>query len=142
MTMNEIQKRAKTYENLFEQAPMKKTFQMEVSYDENGDATFTMPYQEKFNHGLGSTHGGVLATILDNAGWFTAATRYDYWIVTTDLHIQMLNPVTGSGLKATGKLTKAGKRMAFTTMELWDDNENIIATGTGSFAVMDQKIHS
>ena len=75
---------------LFSRAPMKKTFGMNLSYNDNESAIFEMPYDQKFNHAFGGIHGGVLATLLDNAGWFSASIYYDTWISTIDLQIQYL----------------------------------------------------
>ena len=43
---------------LFSKAPMKKTFNMELSYNGQDQATFSMPFDQKFCHALGSLHGG------------------------------------------------------------------------------------
>ena len=77
MSSTDIARRSQRLTALFARAPMKKTFGMTVSFDEQGDATFVMPHQKAMEHALGDTHGGVIATLIDNAGWFTAATRYD-----------------------------------------------------------------
>ena len=69
---------------LFSKAPMKKTFGMKLSYNDKDQATFSMPFDQKFCHALGSVHGGV-GGMLDNAGWFTVQPHYETWVNTIDL---------------------------------------------------------
>ena len=124
--------------SLFDKAPMKRTFNMSLDYDSSGSAIFTMPYDAKFNHSLGGTHGGVIATLLDNAGWFAAAVQYDYWLATVDLHVQLLKHVSGEALKAKGEIIKTGKQLSFTRMEVTDSAGQIIAIASGTFSVTSQ----
>ena len=99
---------------------------MELSYNSEGGAVFVMPYQEKFDHTLGSVHGGVISTLLDNAGWFTASPYYDYWISTVDLQVQFLKHTSNSGLTSVGEIVKVGKSMTFTRMELFDEEKSLL----------------
>ena len=125
---------------LFAKAPMKKTFNMELTYNEKDQAIFTMPFDEKFCHALGSIHGGVLSTLLDNAGWFTVQPFYENWINTIDLQVQMLLPTSKKSLRSTASIIKQGKKIAFTKMEIWDEDNTLIATGTATFAISDKKL--
>ena len=125
---------------LFSKAPMKKTFNMELSYNGQDQATFSMPFDKKFCHALGSLHGGVISTLLDNAGWFTVQPHYETWINTIDLQVQLLLPTSNQSLTSKGTLVKKGKTIAFSKMEVRDEDDNLIATATGTFAVSDQKI--
>ena len=111
---------------------MKKTFGMTLKYD-NKQAVFTMPYKALFDHSLNATHGGVISTLLDNAGWFTAACFFDHWIVTTNISVQFLKPSSKSALVGTGRIIKYGKNIAFTEMEAKNENNELIAKGTASF---------
>ena len=137
MNIKENQKKAIA---LFAKAPMKKTFNMELTYNDQDQAVFNMPYDEKFCHALGSIHGGVLSTLLDNAGWFTVQPFYENWINTIDLQVQMLLPTSKKNLRSTASIVKQGKKIAFAKMELRDEDNALIATGTATFAVSDKKI--
>ena len=120
---------------LFSRAPMKKTFDMELTYNDDDQAIFTMPFDQKFCHALGSMHGGVLSTLLDNAGWFTAQPYYETWINTIDLQVQLLLPTSNKTLISKGTLVKKGKTIAFSKMEVRDEDDILIASATGTFAV-------
>ena len=124
---------------LFSRAPMKKTFNMILSYNKEDQAIFTMPFDKKFCHALGSLHGGVLSTLLDNAGWFTVQPYYENWINTIDLQVQLLLPTSNKTLVSKGTLVKKGKAIAFSKMEVFDEDDLLIATATGTFAVSNKK---
>lgn len=119
----------------FAQAPMKKTFGMELSFDEAHRAVFHLPHNPNLEHALHDTHGGVIATLLDNAGWFTAAVEYDCWIATVELTVRLLEPARTEDLRAVGTLLKAGKNIAIARMEVRSASDRLVATGAGTFAV-------
>ena len=123
---------------LFAKAPMKKTFNMNLSYNDNDQAVFKMPFDQKFCHALGSIHGGVISTLLDNAGWFTAQQFYETWINTIDLQVQLISPTANKSLISIGKVIKKGRSIAFSSMEVRDEDNKLIATGTATFAVTDK----
>ena len=118
--------------DLFSKAPMKQTFNMALSYKDN-EAHFSMKYDSKFNHSLSGTHGGVVATLLDNAGWFAAALNYDTWIATSNISINYLKQSSKSDLLAVGKTVRSGKKVAYTYMEVKDSAGDLVAYATGSF---------
>ena len=125
---------------LFDSAPIKHSFGMELSYREDGRAVFDLPYNSKLNHALGDTHGGIIATLLDNAGWFTVAAHYGMWVVTVDLNIHLLEGAGQSDLVAVGRLVRAGKKLAVADMEVRSKKGSLIAIGSGSFSVTSKSI--
>lgn len=120
---------------LFARAPIKQAFGMELSYDGEGRALFDMPYNPALDHFLGGIHGGIIATLLDNAGWFTAATCYDTWVATVELQVRLLVAVEQVGLHAAGSLLKVGKRFAVGEMQVRTADGRLVAVGSGTFAV-------
>ncbi|HOX43065.1 MAG TPA: PaaI family thioesterase [Myxococcota bacterium] len=127
--------RAEALVRLFAGAPLQRTTGMVLSYDAELRAVFDMPHNPAFEHALGDTHGGVIATLLDNAGWFTAAVKYDTWIATTDLHVRLLEPSRKEALRATGRLVRAGSSQAVCDMEVRSASGRLVATGTAAFTV-------
>ena len=120
---------------LFNDSSIKKTFGMDLSYDENGSAVFHMPYNPGFDHGLKQIHGGVYATLLDNAGWFTVAPHYNTWIATVEMQIRLLEPVEKKELISKGRILKAGKKIAVAEMEVRTADNILVGQGSGTFAV-------
>ena len=119
---------------LFDKAPIRQTFGMSLSYDKEGRAVFDMPYHAGFDHALKGVHGGVFATLLDNAGWFTAAVHYETWIASIEFSTRLLEPVSGEDLIARGEIIRVGKRLAVTEMTVHTASQRLVAVGTGTFA--------
>jgi uncharacterized protein (TIGR00369 family) len=88
---------------------------------------------------MGNTHGGVYATMLDNAGWFTSvANRADGgWVATTELSVRFLRPVTHSALRAVGNLIKQGKRQDIVEAHLYDEQAELVGHAIGTFMVLE-----
>jgi uncharacterized protein (TIGR00369 family) len=120
---------------VFSAARVKTAFNMHLSYDDQATPIFEMPYSSQFDHGLDDMHGGVIATLLDNAGWFAAAVHYDNWIYTSDLHTRFLEPANHQDLRAVGRVVRAGLKMAITDMEVRTTSGRLVAVATGSFVV-------
>ncbi len=118
-----------------ERAPIARAMGMTLAFNDANEAVFTMPHNPDFDHALGGIHGGVMATMLDNAGWFTAAASRDEntWVATSTLTVHYLAPGAGSTLTAKGKMVKSGKRQDVVEMTLHDDAGNLLAYGTGTF---------
>ncbi len=118
---------------LFASAPIAQSMGMVAHYDEEGRAVFTQSYHPGFDHALGGVHGGLIATMLDNAGWFTVAPHYENWVATVEFSVRLHAPVSQRGLVATGELQRLGRRMAVARMEVRDEADRLIATGSGTF---------
>lgn len=133
--MKKIQERQMKLIELFDRAPMKHTFGMDLSYDEKNNALFRMAHNDAFTHAMGQMHGGVIMTLLDNAGWFTVAARYSTWVSTAEIQVRILEPVQNKTLIASGRTIKEGKRIAMAEMELRSEDGLLVAVGSGTFAV-------
>jgi uncharacterized protein (TIGR00369 family) len=116
--------------------PIMRTMGITLEYNEDGEAVFRMPRNPDFHHGMGDTHGGVFATLLDSAGWFTVAAKCGKFVLTSDLHVRMLQGAKNQDLVATGKLIRSGSKIAVAEMTLCSADGELIAVGTGSFAIM------
>jgi uncharacterized protein (TIGR00369 family) len=125
--------------HLFNQeAPLARTFGMKLSFDDKGQAIVDLPYNPGLDHPLGGVHGGVYATMLDTAGWFTAAAAHEVncWLTTAEMSIHFLLPVERTSLQARGELIKVGKRQDVAQMRLYDGEGRLVAHGTGTFIVL------
>jgi len=98
-------RRRSELETLFNShAPIGRALGMSLCYDGEGRACFDQPYNPDFDHALNGIHGGVIATLLDNAGWFTAAPFYENWIATVEMQMRLHEPVRHEHLTSIGSL--------------------------------------
>jgi len=98
----------------------------------------------------GSLHGGVISSTLDFMGGLVAflsvlktmqgqsvqvmAARFAK-IGTIDMRIDYLRPGLGDYFIATGYVLRTGNKVAVTRMELHNNERQLIAVGTGAYAV-------
>ncbi len=107
------------------------------------DGTVFWEYEvrpEHFNP-HGALHGGVLATLLDTAMGHVVAREVmpqGRINAAANLDIQYLAPVRRGVefLRATARITKLGKRLAFTTATAVDDKGTVVATATSTQALL------
>src|SRR5262249_51773965 len=98
-------------------------------------AVFHMPYNPNFDHALHQVHGGLIATMIDNAGWFTVAPHFDHWIATVEFTTRLHEPVAEEELISTGNIVRLGKRLASWEMTRQTVEGRLIAAGAGTFTV-------
>ena len=119
---------------LFQRSSMSKTFGMTMHFDEQGRAVFEWPYDARFDHFLDDTHGCVLGALVDNAGWFAAASVYPGWVVTAEFNVRLLEAVQRQDLRAVGSVVRRGRRLAVADVRVERADGCLIATGGGTFA--------
>ncbi|MFN2154982.1 MAG: PaaI family thioesterase, partial [Anaerolineae bacterium] len=119
-------------------APIARTFGMRLSYNDQGQAVVDLPYNPGLDHALGGVHGGVYATMLDTAGWFTAAAAHDEscWLATSEMSVHLLLPVERAALRAVGRLIKRGRRQDIAEMRLYDGEGRLVGHATGTFILL------
>jgi len=128
--------RQKELLELFGLGRIAKLFGTTLSFDEQGHAHVDLPYNRNLDQPCG-IHGGVIATLLDTAGWFTVAAQSKTILVTTsEFKIHFLNPALECSLHAEGWVVKAGKRIIIAEMRVSKSNGEIVAIGTGTFVVL------
>ena len=121
---------------LFSTARIEKYFGTTLSFDDKGHVHIDLPYNPNLDQPRG-IHGGVVATLLDTAGFFAAAAVSKSVLLTTsELSIHFLNPALACDLHAEGWVLKAGKRIYVVEMRVSEPNGGIIAVGTGTFVVL------
>ena len=132
-----------------EEAPIARYFGMKLSFDDKGRAVVELPYNPELDHALGAVHGGVYATMLDIAGWFTAAgartaarartaaaRSEPCWLVTSELSVHFLKPAVCTSLRAVGRVIKSGKRQDVAEMRLYDGEGRLVGHAVGTFVVL------
>jgi uncharacterized protein (TIGR00369 family) len=106
-----------------------------------GRVVFVCEPDESAYNPIGVVHGGLVCTLADTVAACAVHTTLDAGIAYTsiDLNVSYLRPVTvDSGLlRATGLVTKPGRRVAFSSAEIVDQAGRLVATATSSCLVMD-----
>jgi len=102
------------------------------------------------NSAKGILHGGVISSLLDATGGISAVTGILKNMVgrpleeiekrllkvgTIDLRVDYLRPGRGKYYLATSSMMRTGQKVAVTRMQLHNDEELLIAVGTGTYIV-------
>ena len=107
-----------------------------------GLAVFECTPDESAYNPIGVVHGGLVCTLADSAAGCAVQSSLEAGVAYTsiDINVTYLRPVTkGSGLiRATGRLTKPGRKVAYATVEVMDPAGKLLAQATSS-CLMDNR---
>jgi uncharacterized protein (TIGR00369 family) len=115
-------------------------------------AVLRFPFREQLvgNFARGSLHGGVISAALDTVGGVVAflgvmrrlegrseeeKVRRLGKIGTIDLRVDYLRSGLGKEFFASGFVLRTGNKVAVTRMELHNQDESLLAVGTGTYIV-------
>jgi uncharacterized protein (TIGR00369 family) len=110
---------------------------------ERGHVTFGMVPHEEFYNLIGSVHGGIITTLMDNAlGCAVQSVLPAGRVATTmDLHTRFHRPVTAATGKvfADARVVHSGRRSATAEAHLVDADGTVYATGTSTLMILEDK---
>lgn len=104
---------------------------LEVVRAEAGYAEVRLPVTPGIVNGHGNVHGGALFTLADYAA-AVASNLFGDPTIAANGSISFLRPVRGGHALARARTVKAGERMNFQNVELFDDQERLVAVFQGS----------
>jgi uncharacterized protein (TIGR00369 family) len=151
-SVKEIESQLNMVREVYDNLPFNRLLGLKVAFIEI-DRTgfeFSMKYELIGNTVHGILHGGVISGVLDATGGMTAtasamermqglskneiATRIAR-IGTIDMRVDYLRPGKGIQFYSTGTVMRTGRKVAVTRMELKNQENLLIAVGTGTYIV-------
>ena len=106
---------------------------MRLTKIEDGYAEGEIEINENHLNILDSVHGGCIFSLIDTVGGSAAMSKGNF-ITTSSCNITFLSPaINTKKIKAVAKEVKNGKTLMVYDIELFDDNEKLIAKATGTF---------
>lgn len=109
-----------------------------------------MHYDLIGNYVMETLHGGVISSVLDLTGGLMASVGVLakmagepiaeikarlFRVGTIDLRVDYLRPGRGGFFLASASIMRTGNKVAVTRMEFHNDNDLLIAVGTGTYSV-------
>ena len=148
----EVGAQLKIVREVYGNLPFNRLLGLKVEFLEIDRAgfSFTMKNELIGNTVHGILHGGVISTVLDTTGGMTATgsalermrnhskDEIIKWIArvgTIDMRVDYLRPGRGSQFHSTGSVMRTGRKVAVTRMELKNQENKLIAVGTGTYIV-------
>ncbi|MCB1756124.1 MAG: PaaI family thioesterase [Gammaproteobacteria bacterium] len=100
---------------------------------EAGFCEIHLPYREELTQQHGYFHGGVVATLADNAGGYAGASLMadDCAVLTVEFKVNLLAPAQGDKLLARGRVVKSGRTLTITHTDVFamrEETEILCAT--------------
>lgn len=124
----------------FESAPITRHVRQVMETVEHGSVTIRLPADPRLCHGAARIHGGVLGLVLDNAGFFAAATTTDgHWVATTEYKLHLLESVSAVDVIAVGKVLRRGRHLIHAEMRAMNEAGDVLAAGMGTYAVLPRR---
>ncbi|MGB9668625.1 MAG: PaaI family thioesterase [Thermosulfidibacteraceae bacterium] len=124
-------------ESIYRRAPISRTLNSDIWFDEEGRAHFVLRFDPSFCHPLGDIHGGIISAMVDNAIWYTASARYPrVWITTVEFHTYIVKTPDRQNIYSEGWVIHSGKRLAVARAEVKREDGELVAYGTGTLLVL------
>ena len=99
-------------------------------------AKISLDVLPKHLNGAGIIHGGMLMTMLDEAGalcgLWCSVQGHRRWSVTVDLDCRFVGQAKGGRIFGTGEIVSHGRSLYFTRTEIVDGNGRVLAYGASS----------
>jgi uncharacterized protein (TIGR00369 family) len=119
-------------------SPYYKAMGMSISEMEEGRVLLRVEIQPSQLNADGIVHGGVLPAIADGAMGNALRTLNGRTaqVLTAELHLHYLRPVSSGTLVAEGKVVRSGRRVSFGEVEIREEaTGKAVAKGNGLFVI-------
>lgn len=135
-----------------ERIPFNRVLGLQVESVDASDVVVRFDMRDELvgNFTRGNLHGGVISSVLDVVGGLVAflallkregvksledeAEKFSK-LGTIDLRVDYLRPGIGKTFSSRGYVLRAGRKVAVTRMELHNEEESLIAVGTGAYSI-------
>ncbi|AHY45922.1 hypothetical protein RradSPS_0639 [Rubrobacter radiotolerans] len=104
-----------------------------------GEATLYIDVQDFHLNGAGTLHGGVYASLIDNTMGLALISKVGVRTATIDLNVHFLGAVKEGRIVCRAEIVHQTRRLATLEAKVHDDRENLVALGTGTFRIFEQR---
>ena len=118
--------------------PLKEFLGMRMGGDEVGTGTATVELTTEHHNPNGVVHGAVLFALVDTAmGKATMSTVDDgMYCASVEVSLRFIRPATTDTLVAVATVVKRGRSIVHLEGRVHGDDDRLIATAAGTFAVL------
>ncbi|MGA9288162.1 MAG: PaaI family thioesterase, partial [Anaerobacillus sp.] len=125
--------------NDFETSPFFNLLGFELSSISEDEVILELPVETKLLNTHGSLHGGVYATMIDNIISLKMRSMLGHPVITINLTINYVAPITSGKIIAKAFVYGEGKRTKMGEGVVMDENGKLLAKGSGTFKVINPK---
>jgi uncharacterized protein (TIGR00369 family) len=118
-------------------APFFKHLSMNVTEIGVGYSVVTLDVGNEHMNPFGGLHGGVYASAIDTAAYWSAYCELpeENGLITIDIKVDFLSPVSDNHIIISGSRIKSGKTLFLTEAKMSDTNGTLLAHGTSKLMV-------
>ena len=99
------------------------------------ELTVLMPLNSSMERRAGTKqfHGGPIASFIDTVGDYAVGMMVGGGVPTINIRIDYLKPAMGDALTATARVRRMGRSVAITDIDVFDENNALVAIGRGTY---------
>jgi uncharacterized protein (TIGR00369 family) len=117
--------------------PMHAWMDLRVMALSDADVELSIPWRREFvsNPDLMSTHGGILATLIDVAGCYACTARIGRSAPTLELTVSFVKMARPGLLRVRGSIEHWSAKTAIAGASVHDEAGDVVASGRGTYYV-------
>ena len=106
---------------------------------EPGRSVLHIDVEDIHLNGTGTMHGGVYASLIDNAMGLSVLALVGVRTATIQMNVHFLGAVNSGRITCESKILHRTRRTATAEAKVYDSEGNLVALGTGAFRVFESK---
>jgi uncharacterized protein (TIGR00369 family) len=122
-----------------EEVTFSKHIGAKVKDVEPGRSVVYIDVEDTHLNGTGTLHGGVYASLLDNAMGLSVLALVGVRIATVEMNVHFLGAVNEGRITCESEVVHRTRRTATAEAKVRDADGNLVAMGTGAFRVFEKK---
>lgn len=128
-------------QEIVKNSPFPRHLSMRLTAMAIDSATVELEISSKHLQPFGIVHGGVLATLIDTATFWSVFMRIpeDAGLVNLDLKLNYLSSVQDGRLRAEGVSIRSGNNISYSEARVFDGREKLLAHGTSTLMTLPDK---
>jgi uncharacterized protein (TIGR00369 family) len=118
--------------------PFENHLKLRVAERHADGVTVHFPLSPEFLNSQGVLHGGITATIADEAAWHAIENHFGKPTncTTTELKVNYLRPILGEKAVARAYLVRAGKTLCVSRVDILDDANQLAAIAIVTYMLL------
>lgn len=119
--------------------PFEHDLKLRVTRKHKDGVTVECPLNDGLMNSTGVLHGGVIASIADEAAWHALENDFGYGArksTTTELKVNYLRPIAGKKAIARATLLRAGKTLVVSRVDITDPQKRLSAVGIVTYILL------
>ena len=122
-----------------EEVTFSKHIGAKVEEVEPGRSVIYIDVEEVHLNGAGTLHGGVYASLIDNAMGLSVLALVGVRTATIQMNVHFLGAVNGGRITCESEVVHRTRRTATAEAKVHDADGDLVAMGTGAFRVFEKK---